>query len=552
MSNGAVSESDRGYLSAESKRRFTMVAGVLGAVFFLGQFLLPMAIVFLVMMPATFMRDMKSLDLDGAAVIGNDLWTVERTIKLDVRRSGSPTATSSLTRIRLADLAEAGPAIPLEGVATDSTPELLATGERLWVFGSTAAAFYENGTLKTLPGTRRPARASRPFAYGGRPAVVTLGVTPALAVLQGDTDAKWVTREIPLGHPGGVGSLTSVQAVEAGGSVYLFGEVCSDAPERCSLSYRELDRPEWRPFVEEVCSCASWTALAMGSRPAVFLAEREEDGQPGLARDKPRLSLVTVTTHGPDRKPVEPIAGARAWSRWRPLSSGSRLLLVSEGMSGGLRVAEIEGGRVVRTSKRAGSFPFGSNMMALMMIPQLLPVLLSLVLAFLLTIQMRRHRVPDYALGGERRTFASLWQRALAQLVDLIPIVAGLALPMVWMWRKFADPESLLEDGRSFPFKMFGLVIGAFLWMGIVFLAYSYLEGRFGKTPGKWLLGIRVLGTDLQPCGFGRAFLRNLLTLVDGFFNFLVGALLVALTENWQRLGDMAARTIVVVDQKPA
>jgi len=39
---------------------------------------------------------------------------------------------------------------------------------------------------------------------------------------------------------------------------------------------------------------------------------------------------------------------------------------------------------------------------------------------------------------------------------------------------------------------------------------------------------------------------------VEGFFSFLVGALLVALVENWQRLGDMAARTIVVVDQKPA
>ena len=62
------------------------------------------------------------------------------------------------------------------------------------------------------------------------------------------------------------------------------------------------------------------------------------------------------------------------------------------------------------------------------------------------------------------------------------------------------------------------------------------------------LTGIRVLGTDLRPCGFGRAVLRNLLTFVDGFFNFLVGVLLVALTENWQRLGDFAARTIVVAD----
>jgi len=190
--------------------------------------------------------------------------------------------------------------------------------------------------------------------------------------------------------------------------------------------------------------------------------------------------------------------------------------------------------------------------MVLMMIPQLLSILLSLILAFLLTIQMRRHRVPDYTLGAERRAFASLWQRAIAQLVDLIPFVAGFAFPMVWMWRMFSDPESVFENGPTFPFKMFGLFIAAFLWMLIVFLAYSYLEGRYGKTPGKWLVGIRVLGTDLQPCGFGRAFLRNLLTLVDGFFSFLVGALLVALTENWQRLGDMAARTIVVVDQKAA
>jgi uncharacterized RDD family membrane protein YckC len=96
-----------------------------------------------------------------------------------------------------------------------------------------------------------------------------------------------------------------------------------------------------------------------------------------------------------------------------------------------------------------------------------------------------------------------------------------------------------------------GLFAAAFLWALLVLMAYSYFEGRYGKTPGKWLLGIRVLGTNLQPCGFGRALLRNLLTFVDGFFNFLVGALLVALTENWQRLGDLAARTVVVADAKP-
>jgi len=89
----------------------------------------------------------------------------------------------------------------------------------------------------------------------------------------------------------------------------------------------------------------------------------------------------------------------------------------------------------------------------------------------------------------------------------------------------------------------------SFVWMVLVLALYSFFEGRTGKTPGKWLLRIRVLGTDLRPCGFGRALVRNLMTFVDGTFNFLVGLLLAALTEHWQRLGDLAARNIVVVDE---
>jgi uncharacterized RDD family membrane protein YckC len=208
-------------------------------------------------------------------------------------------------------------------------------------------------------------------------------------------------------------------------------------------------------------------------------------------------------------------------------------------------------GRVARSVKTAGSFPFfGPRMMALVFVPQLLPMLLSLVLALVLTGQMRRHRVQEYVdPAGARRTFASLWRRALAQLVDLVPMCAASALPAIPMWRPLSDPESLVESGPLFPLLFFGLFVGAALAAVLVLVAYSYFEGRFGKTPGKWLLRIRVLGTDLRPCGFGRALLRNLLTLVDGFFNFLVGALLVALTENWQRLGDLAARTIVVTDE---
>ena len=545
MSTGAhVTESARGYLSDESKRRFTIVAGVLGAVFFLAQILLPMLVMFLVMMPTMLRREISITDVQQAALWRDEVWLIDQTANWgNPERTGSALA---LRRVRLADLADAGPAISLHAAASESIPALLPVGDRLWVIGSDTVRYYENGSLTPLSGAGRPAGASRPFVYGGLPAVISLRTPPTIATLHAEgARAEWTHRELSLGLPAEGGSLRALQAVEVGGRLHLFAELCTEVPDQCSLRYRALDREEWLPLVEDACSCVSWTAIALGSSPAVVLSEREK----GRAN---RLTIVTATANGPRSDHIETQGNRLTGSRWTAFSVESRLLLLSEGMPGSLRLMEVADGRVVRSASKPGSFPFGPNMMALMMVPQLVPIALSLVFAFVLTVQMRRHRVQEYVVGGERRIYASLWQRALAQLVDIVPFVAGLAVPMAAMWRMFSDPERLIESGASFPFLFFGLFIAAFLWGLLVLVAYSYFEGRFGKTPGKWLLGIRVLGTDLQPCGFGRALLRNLLTFVDGFFNFLVGALLVALTENWQRLGDLAARTIVLADEKPA
>jgi uncharacterized RDD family membrane protein YckC len=544
---GHLAESDRGYLSEESKRRFTLVAGILGAVFFLAQTLLPMFVMFLIMLPMMMGQQFANVELDQAALWRDELWFIERTTKLNWREPKSPATALALKHVRLTDLSDAGPALPLDPAASDLSPALLPLGDRLWIIGTDGVGYYEGGSMTRLSGAGGPPRASRPFVYRGRPAVISLGTRPTLATLHAEgARAEWTAQELPLGLPAEGGSLRALQAVEASGGLYFFAELCTEAPEQCSLRYRELEQKEWLSLVDDACSCASWTAIALESRPAVILSEQERGGAN-------RLAVVTVSANGPRREPIEPEDGRAAWSRWRPFSSGSRLLLLSEGMPGSLRLVEWADGRVSRSVRKPGSFPFpfGPNMMVFMMIPQLLPVLLSLVLAFLLTVEMRRHRVQDYVFGGRRRTFASLWQRALAQLVDLVPFLAGFLVPTAWMWRMFSDPERLVESGPLFPFLFFGLFIAAFLWALLVLVAFSYFEGRFGKTPGKWLLGIRVLGTDLRPCGFGRAFLRNLLTFVDGFFSFLVGALLVALTENWQRLGDLAARTIVVVDEQP-
>ncbi|WP_211825857.1 RDD family protein [Kistimonas asteriae] len=70
---------------------------------------------------------------------------------------------------------------------------------------------------------------------------------------------------------------------------------------------------------------------------------------------------------------------------------------------------------------------------------------------------------------------------------------------------------------------------------------------RGGQTPGKKALGLVVVNEDLTPVGLGASVIRNLLRSVD-FMPFLYGTGLVSLllTRRFQRLGDLAAGTLVV------
>jgi uncharacterized RDD family membrane protein YckC len=85
-------------------------------------------------------------------------------------------------------------------------------------------------------------------------------------------------------------------------------------------------------------------------------------------------------------------------------------------------------------------------------------------------------------------------------------------------------------------------------WLSlVVLLYYTLFEGLTGRTPGKWVTGIRVVdaSTGGRP-GLLSGFVRTLLRLVDGFLAYLVGFLIVINSDRRRRLGDMAAKTLVV------
>src|SRR5215204_4203197 len=81
----------------------------------------------------------------------------------------------------------------------------------------------------------------------------------------------------------------------------------------------------------------------------------------------------------------------------------------------------------------------------------------------------------------------------------------------------------------------------------IVVLYYILLEGYLGQTFGKMVLGIKVVREDNgEVPGLGGATIRTLLRIVDGLFSYLVAFIAVLISGKNQRLGDMAAHTLVV------
>ena len=88
-------------------------------------------------------------------------------------------------------------------------------------------------------------------------------------------------------------------------------------------------------------------------------------------------------------------------------------------------------------------------------------------------------------------------------------------------------------------------VVIAFLMMFGYFIFFEVKSS--GRTPGKRALGLRVIRTSGQPVTFGASAIRNILRLIDMLPTaYFVGGVCVLATKRNQRLGDMAADTIVI------
>ncbi len=88
------------------------------------------------------------------------------------------------------------------------------------------------------------------------------------------------------------------------------------------------------------------------------------------------------------------------------------------------------------------------------------------------------------------------------------------------------------------------LAISTFMILLVYDVAFEVLAG--GRTPGKRWTGLRVVLATGQPIGFVSSVIRNLLRIVDFLPSaYLVGIATILVTSRNQRLGDLAAGTVV-------
>ncbi len=135
--------------------------------------------------------------------------------------------------------------------------------------------------------------------------------------------------------------------------------------------------------------------------------------------------------------------------------------------------------------------------------------------------------------------------RATALLIDYL-IKAGVLIGVAILAAMFGGGIAALSDqevGSGVTYGIMGLAGFSLEWIYMIAFEYS----RWGATPGKRLMGLKVTRTSGAPITLQQAVVRNMLRFVDmlpiggGF-----GLASCLITRRFQRLGDLAAGTVVI------
>lgn len=156
--------------------------------------------------------------------------------------------------------------------------------------------------------------------------------------------------------------------------------------------------------------------------------------------------------------------------------------------------------------------------------------------------EIAREYMDSYA-GGLRR--AGFWWRALAYIIDMLIVgvtICILASPFILL-------NFVFENAGSGWVVAAVLLMNLAIWLiciGVTLCYVVILEGRYGRTPGKYFAGLKVLKEDGTPIDYKDSLLRNVPKFFGNFILIDALIMVVFFRRQRQRGFDKVANTIVV------
>ena len=164
---------------------------------------------------------------------------------------------------------------------------------------------------------------------------------------------------------------------------------------------------------------------------------------------------------------------------------------------------------------------------------------------------------PDYSISTPENVdlhleLAGIGNRVLACLIDTIISWAMMAAVTALLWGGVALSNliNLADNAKSITVAILTMCT-ILLLFAITFGYYIFFEGTWqGQTPGKKIVGIRVIELSGNPVGWVGSALRNLFRTFD-IGLACIGLLPMIIDARERRFGDMAAGTIVIRERAP-
>ena len=157
--------------------------------------------------------------------------------------------------------------------------------------------------------------------------------------------------------------------------------------------------------------------------------------------------------------------------------------------------------------------------------------------------------VEQGADAGSEPDFAGVSIRLLAMVLDVV-FLSAVFLPVTRVvkgtWVMSAADHRWAQGWLVTDPLCLHFLVGMFLY-------FVLFEGFSGATPGKRVLGLRVVGIDSGRVNLKRSLIRNVLRVVDGLPALgLLAAVLICSSRERARFGDRVAGTRVVLSRSGA